>query len=83
MIEEKKAVTAELRNIERMMVDVEKRLTYLLTEFAVEEDEPNPAMGDGMFTTLGHFLIQVHESHVTNRELMVSLQNTVHTQWGR
>ena len=43
MLDDKKAVGAELRNLEKMMIDVEKRLTYFLTEFAIDEDNPAPA----------------------------------------
>ena len=82
MLEEKKVVAAELRNIERLMGDVEKRLTYFLTEFAVDDANPEPPMGKFSYTALAQCLMGIHEATVDTRQIMIRAQNMIHTHWG-
>ena len=82
MLEEKKVVAAELRNIERLMGDVEKRLTYFLTEFAVDNATSEPPMGECTYATLAEALMGVHEATVSTRDVMVRTQDMVQIHWG-
>ncbi len=83
MLEEKKAVLCELRHVEKMMVDVEKRLTYLLREFMVDDSESEPAMGAVNYGALAGALMEVHKGTVLGREIMVASQVGLQSQWGK
>ena len=83
MLDDKKAVGAELRNLEKMMIDVEKRLTYFLTEFAIDEDNPAPAMGKYSFEGMSQVIMHIHMETVANRERLARAQGMIHSHWGK